>query len=361
MRRFVKDDPGYLAWLAAHPDGFVLNTWAHVSSRYLVLHRAACRTINRPLAALSRWTEPYAKACSDDREELEGWALREAGAAVQPCGRCLRGEERASSPKTRPGPAGGGRVPRQLDQAIDMTGEPIRIVIPRVGSPQSPPLVIEGAQWFAETFFRRDPSAVGANSYDAWIAATQTDPRQRHRISDGDIIAVNSTMAARTSHETWAPITGAAEAAWLDRLDPSWDLFETLEADVDWPTMRAALAEAFGTVRRRGIGLAVATKVLHIKRPRLVPVLDSVVVEQVGVRLSDDIESWIDAVAAVRSVGRANLDALREIRRHLETCGVSGRSLVRILDALLWVSSPGAGLFSQLEGWERVVRPGHDR
>ncbi len=31
VERFVKDDGSYLGWLAAHPDGFVLNTWAHVS------------------------------------------------------------------------------------------------------------------------------------------------------------------------------------------------------------------------------------------------------------------------------------------------------------------------------------------
>jgi hypothetical protein len=27
MQDFVDDDPGYLAWLAAHPAGFVLNTY----------------------------------------------------------------------------------------------------------------------------------------------------------------------------------------------------------------------------------------------------------------------------------------------------------------------------------------------
>ena len=47
IRRFVHDDAGYLAWLKAHPAGFVLNTYPHVTSAYLVLHRVACGTINR--------------------------------------------------------------------------------------------------------------------------------------------------------------------------------------------------------------------------------------------------------------------------------------------------------------------------
>jgi len=56
IRRFVDDDPGYVAWLAAHPLGFVLNTFPHVTASYLVLHRAKCRTVNRPLSDDRCWT-----------------------------------------------------------------------------------------------------------------------------------------------------------------------------------------------------------------------------------------------------------------------------------------------------------------
>jgi hypothetical protein len=62
----------------------------------------------------------------------------------------------------------------------------------------------------------------------------------------------------------------------------------------------------------------------------------------------------------VRAVGRVNLDELRAVRDHLHAEGIADRSLVRILDALLWVSSPGSGLFSSLTGWERVFRPRPD-
>jgi hypothetical protein len=37
MESFVDDDIGYLAWLAAHPDGFVMNADRETTPTYLVL------------------------------------------------------------------------------------------------------------------------------------------------------------------------------------------------------------------------------------------------------------------------------------------------------------------------------------
>jgi hypothetical protein len=101
----------------------------------------------------------------------------------------------------------------------------------------------------------------------------------------------------------------------------------------------------------------VITKVLHIKRPQLIPVLDSLVAEQIGARAGEDLSTWVETVERVRAVGRANLDELRAIQEHLRSNGISDRTLVRILDALLWTSSPGSYLYARLMGWERVVRP----
>jgi hypothetical protein len=358
MRRFYKDDEGYLAWLEAHPYGFVLNTYAHPTSSYLILHRAACRTINRPLPPPSLWTYPYPKTCSDDRRELEDWALRETGKAVKPCSIC-RPHERSGVPR-RPIPwtgVAGARAPLPIEAPIQFDGVPIRIVVPRGGSGDAPRFAIEGAQWLAETFFRRDPSAVGRNSYDAWIETTQHAPQRRDRVVDGDITAVNTTMAARTSHKAWAPVIAATDWSWLEAIDPTWDLFETPETDAEWETVAQRLATAFAATKRPGLGLAVITKVLHIKRPWLIPVLDSVVMEQIGATASDDLATWVAAIGQVRAVGRENVTELQAVRDHLRARGIADRSLVRILDALLWVSSPGSGLFSSLTGWERVFRP----
>jgi hypothetical protein len=360
--RFSNDDEGYVAWLERHPGGYVLNTYPHVTSAYLILHRASCRTVNRPLGPGRSWTYAYDKSCSDDRTELEAWAVRGTGKPAAPCGHCLKGAGSAARPvpPTRAGNASLGlRAPRPLNAPVAFEGTPVRITIQRTqaAAGTAPPLVIEGAQWLSETFFRSDPSAVGQNSYDAWIRETQLDPARRDRVSDGDVTAVNRTMAARTAHKKWAPVVDATDWSWLEAIDPTWDLFE-MEA----PTWEAArvpsrLKAAFDATKRPGLHLAVISKVLHIKRPRMFPVLDSVVIQQVGSTISNDVGTWVTAMEHVRAVGRSNLAALNQIREHLAARGMEDRSLVRILDGLLWVSSPGSGLFSHLSGWERVIRP----
>ena len=289
----------------------------------------------------------------------------ENGQVRATCGSCLSAETSVAGKSALAGqPIGrpqGPRAPRPDIKEIRHDGEPVRIVIDQTGrgaGHAGPPLVIEGAQWLAEFFFRRDPSAVGAMSYDTWIAATQQDSERMTRIIDEDITAVNRTMAARTPHQTWAPIVAGNDWAWLTALDPEWDLFD-LEP-VAWREAGIAtrLRKAFGAIHRPGLGIAVTTKVLHIKRPMLVPVLDSLVIAQIGGRVDDVPATWVAAVEHIRAVGRANLPQLRLIRDHLHRVGLPDRTHLRVLDALLWTSSPGSNLFSSLDGWERVVRLG---
>jgi hypothetical protein len=90
LQRFVKDDAGYLAWLDAHPLGYVLNTNLHPTADYLILHRSTCRSISRQLPRGSLWTSPYIKTCSDDRSEVEAYARAETGGKIWPHVRCVR-------------------------------------------------------------------------------------------------------------------------------------------------------------------------------------------------------------------------------------------------------------------------------
>jgi hypothetical protein len=46
MTTFVDDDEGYLAWVASHPDGYVVNCGRSPTPAYLRLHRAACKFIS---------------------------------------------------------------------------------------------------------------------------------------------------------------------------------------------------------------------------------------------------------------------------------------------------------------------------
>ena len=90
---------------------------------------------------------------------------------------------------------------------------------------------------------------------------------------------------------------------------------------------------------------------LHLKRPRLFPVMDSLVVQQLGVGSTPVIE----ALDHLRIVGRANVAALNLIAANLHDVGFA-RSRVRILDSLLWMSHPATSLARSLPDWEHVIR-----
>jgi hypothetical protein len=87
---------------------------------------------------------------------------------------------------------------------------------------------------------------------------------------------------------------------------------------------------------------------LHLKRPRLFPVLDSLVAQMLGGTVADDAPVGVRVARAteltthVRREGRRNLAVLTELQRRLDEAGIE-RSLVRILDAALWLSHPAAG------------------
>jgi hypothetical protein len=188
---FLNDDAGYLAWLAAHDDGFVLNTYAHVAAGYLVVHRARCRTINRDLAVGKVWTVQYGKACADSVDELLAWAAERTSGIAHGCGLCQPGvPESPLKPRAADHRPGGSRAVHQAALALKLVGDPIAVTIRRLDA--GPPLVIDGAQWVAETFFRVDRSAVGPKSYDARV---QSGPKDRFELAD--LRAVNGSMATR--------------------------------------------------------------------------------------------------------------------------------------------------------------------
>jgi hypothetical protein len=90
MVTFEDDDHGYLAWLAAHPNGYVVNTTRPPSRRYLKLHAAICRTIRGVPPNGTTWTAgQYAKICAPTRGELGRWARRHFGANIDHCGHCF--------------------------------------------------------------------------------------------------------------------------------------------------------------------------------------------------------------------------------------------------------------------------------
>ena len=77
MIEFIDDDLSYLAWVAAHPDGYVLNVRRSPDRRYVVLHRASCLSISNETHAPSAYTERgYRKLCASSVTELQAAAKR---------------------------------------------------------------------------------------------------------------------------------------------------------------------------------------------------------------------------------------------------------------------------------------------
>jgi len=203
------------------------------------------------------------------------------------------------------------------------------------------PLVVEHAELVAEVYFRLDPAA-RPGGYDDYIA--------RHPgsnvIDSEDIGVINRTMRARTPVAEWETLFSEPSHSWLAKLSTEWDLLA-----MDDPAWQArgcsdALRAAF-----RGIqapypvqapwrGRAVATKLLHLKRPALVPVCDSLVEAHLGVPSSIDALALVELI---RTEGRRNLAGLCSVQAHLRGSGID-RTLIRVFDGLLWSTHPSSEL-----------------
>ena len=208
-----------------------------------------------------------------------------------------------------------------------------RLLIPRPG------LVVADPFARALQFFSTDISSVGTRSYDSYVMAG-TSPT--NRIVIADITAINSTMRARSPHSDWATLMTRGNLPPLAGLSTELDLFLTSEAA--WKAHRVVehLSGLFEAVLGPGIGISRATKVLHIKRPRLVPVCDSYVLRLMGIP-GDDGRSAVALIEHMRSIRGELRPVLRAVQKDLRKRGYD-RTLVRIADALVWSSFPDTWL-----------------
>jgi hypothetical protein len=90
---------------------------------------------------------------------------------------------------------------------------------------------------------------------------------------------------------------------WLTAIPVGFDLFGA--SDAAWKGVRPFAAEGLAAMVAPYRGLSTGSKVLHLKRPRLFPVMDSFVVQQLGVGSTLVIE----VLDHLRIVGRANAAA----------------------------------------------------
>lgn len=90
-RVFRDDDVGYLNWLAANPDGYVINIARGLSASAARVHRAGCWTINGQNPHKGPWTGSYVKVCAEKLADIEQWANAKVGVPIPQCGTCNSG------------------------------------------------------------------------------------------------------------------------------------------------------------------------------------------------------------------------------------------------------------------------------
>ena len=84
MPDFRNDDAGYIRWLDAHPDCYVLNCDGNPRPGYLKLHKMSCyHTRER-----QNWTVDYQKICRETRAEIVAWTQMHFHRDPSPCGHC---------------------------------------------------------------------------------------------------------------------------------------------------------------------------------------------------------------------------------------------------------------------------------
>lgn len=213
-------------------------------------------------------------------------------------------------------------------------------------------LVLPNAERLAEVFFRVDVSSQGSRSYDHWIRNAPQD--RSHRLVSEDVDIINRTMGARSNVDRWAPVLDQDLPA-LKALDCTWNLL-LLPTQV-WTDQRVdeRIGDAFDAVLGSYRNVSVMTKILHLKRPHLIPVCDRLVAEQLGcsVPAFGNRSYATGMIRHLREQGRRNLEELHVIQRYLAARGIE-RSLIRILDALLWCSHADSWyypLLAILEDW----------
>lgn len=85
---FRDDDAEYLAWLAAHPEGYVINILRGHNAATARMHHAGCRTISGQNPSGGSFVGQYVKVCAVHLVELEQWAIAAVGQLIKSCGNC---------------------------------------------------------------------------------------------------------------------------------------------------------------------------------------------------------------------------------------------------------------------------------
>jgi cyclic pyranopterin phosphate synthase len=164
---------------------------------------------------------------------------------------------------------------------------------------------------------------------------------QVHVVQDNELtsddIRVANRLVARMGAGTVAAIAGRSEeiSRALADIDPLLSLAE-------WnPDLRFAVERLFGAILQPHVGLARATKVLHKKRPQLIPILDDMVLRYTNQaarndgrqRATSEMHRGLVAMDVLHEDYVRNQSLLNQLASEFRISGV------RVLDILIWAWS----------------------
>jgi hypothetical protein len=132
------------------------------------------------------------------------------------------------------------------------------------------------------------------------------------------------------------------DLAELAAVDRAWDAFLTPDDEWERSGVLLRVTALIDAILGRGVGVSVATKVLHIKRPALIPICDSYVLQLMGIP-GNRGASAASLIQHLRDSREELLPVLNDIQARLRAVGID-RTLVRIMDVLVWRSHPDTWL-----------------
>jgi Family of unknown function (DUF6308) len=181
------------------------------------------------------------------------------------------------------------------------------------------PLVIPHARRVAEALFAIDPSSrtpanpkrdkdgdLVTHSYDDW--SLETPPNEILRY---DVKVLNKGMRARSQPARWDALFHQPDLPWLAAVGVDWDLLTMSQPDWQDRDAANAIQTLVVGILRPYINVSVATKMLHLKRPAFVPVLDKLVLAQLGGYVSQQAQP------------AARAGQVRDVLDHVRTQGAS--------------------------------------
>jgi len=186
----------------------------------------------------------------------------------------------------------------------------------------------------------------GTPSFPERVARENAGPPVCNQIRDVDIDAAKRLGARNNVPGGLPAVLEGHRNAIGNRVSPTWRLFQA--GDAEWenefrPPVRSLLQYFLGI---HGLGIASATKLLWLKRPHLIPICDSFVLENL-VGGGQGVERALECISRIREIGRDgdNPAALDEVKDRLddhpngeeeEEDAYYDLQRLRILEALIW-------------------------